>query len=85
MLKTKKCLFLITIAFVAFGFTSVQAFAEEDFSKPDELVLKSEAVFKSFMADPQMKWFHEHVSQAKGIFIVPRMIRAGFFIGAPLM
>ena len=33
------------------------------------------------MADPQMEWLHENVGKAKGIFIVPRMIRGGFFIG----
>jgi len=81
MLKLKQYLLAITLAMVTLGFLSVQTFAEEDFSKPDELVLKSEAVFKSFKADPQMQWFRENVIKAKGIFIVPRMLRAGFFIG----
>jgi lipid-binding SYLF domain-containing protein len=81
MLKSTKYLFLITIAAVTLGLAPVQTFAQEDFSKADELVLKSEAVFKSFMADPQMEWFRNNVTQAKGIFIVPRMIRGGFFIG----
>ena len=81
MLKPKRILLLITLTFVALELTVVQTFAEEDFSKPDELVLKSEAVFKSFKADPQMEWFKDNVSKAKGIFIVPRMIRGGFIIG----
>lgn len=53
----------------------------QDFSKPDELVIKSEAVFKSFMVDPNMEWFRNNVGNAKGILIVPQMIRGGFFIG----
>lgn len=53
----------------------------QDFTKPEELVLKSEAVFKSFMNDPNLGWFRENVTRAKGIFIVPQMLRGGFFIG----
>ncbi len=81
MLKLKKILLLTTLVFVSLGLTSFQTFAEEDFSKPDELVLQSEAVFKSFMADPNMEWLRNNIGNAKGIFIVPRMLRAGFFIG----
>jgi len=57
------------------------SFAADDFTKPDELVLKSEATFKSFMQDPNTEWFRNNVGKAKGIFIVPQMLRAGFFIG----
>lgn len=53
----------------------------QDFSKPEELVLKSEAVFKSFMADPNMEWFRKNIGQAKAVFIVPQMIRGGLIIG----
>jgi len=81
MLQLKQFVFVIIVAFVALGISAGQTIAEEDFSKPDELVLKSEAVFKSFKADPQMDWFRDNVSKAKGIFIVPRMLRGGFFIG----
>ncbi|WP_028583215.1 lipid-binding SYLF domain-containing protein [Desulfogranum mediterraneum] len=52
-----------------------------DFSKPQELVSQSEAVFKSFMADPNMEWFHHNIGRARGIFIVPQMLRGGFIIG----
>lgn len=81
MFKRKQFLLVITLVVASFAISAVQTFAEEDFSKPDELVLKSEAVFKSFKADPQMQWFRDNVDKAKGIFIVPRMLRGGFFIG----
>ena len=80
MLKRTKYLVFIIIVLLSLGLTSLQTFGE-DFSKPDELVLKSEAVFKSFMVDKDMEWFQNNVSQAKGVFIVPRMMRGGFFIG----
>jgi len=53
----------------------------QDITKPEELVMKSEIVFKSFMADPNMEWFRNNVGNAKGIFIVPQMIRGGLIIG----
>ncbi len=62
-------------------FSTVHSSHAEDFTKPDELVLKSEAVFKSFMTDPNMDWFRNNIGNAKGIFIVPQMIRGGLIIG----
>ena len=52
-----------------------------DFGKPQELVAKGTAVFKSFMQDPNMTWFRNNVHRARGIFIVPQMLRGGFIIG----
>lgn len=55
--------------------------AADDFSKPEELVAKATAVYKSFLGDPNMEWFRKNVKKAKGVFIVPQMLKAGFFIG----
>jgi len=52
-----------------------------DFGKPEELVAKSTTVYRSFMADPNMSWFHNNVDKARGIFIVPQMLRGGFIVG----
>ncbi|MCI5222881.1 MAG: hypothetical protein D3924_09465, partial [Candidatus Electrothrix sp. AR4] len=46
-----------------------------------ELVTKSDAVFQSFQEDPNMVWFHNHAGSARGIFIVPQMLRGSFLIG----
>lgn len=80
MRKQNKHFQVLIFALVSLVMTMSSAFAE-DFSKPDELVLKGEAVFKSFMADPNMEWFRSNVGNAKGVFIVPQMLRGGFFIG----
>lgn len=61
--------------------SSASCLANEDYGKPQELVTKGTAVFKSFMKDPNMEWFRNNVHQAKGIFIVPQMLRGGFIIG----
>ena len=69
MLKLKQCAIVLTLTLISLGLVSVQTFAEEDFSKPDELVLKSEAVFKSFKADvllyPKINLVEASVSKNK--------------------
>lgn len=57
------------------------AAAADSLSESQSLVLKSQAVFKSFMNDPGMTWFHENVHHAHGILIVPQMLRGGFIVG----
>lgn len=52
-----------------------------DFGQPQDLVAKSTTVLQSFMADPNMQWFHQNVSKARGVFIVPQMLRGGFIVG----
>lgn len=53
----------------------------EDYSQQDQLVAISTAEIKSFSTDPNMQWFQDNASRAKAIFIVPEMLRGGFFIG----
>lgn len=72
---------LLQVIILTLVLGSVAIGRAQDFTKPEELVLKSEAVFKSFMADPGMDWFRQNVKHAKGIFIVPQMIRGGMIIG----
>lgn len=74
--KIASMLILLTTLFYFTG--SVYA---QDYSKPHELVAKGTAVFKSFMNDSNMTWFQQNVTRAKGIFIVPQMLRGGFIIG----
>jgi len=55
--------------------------AEDDFSRPEELVSRAQTTFERFVADPDMWWFRDHVKEAKALFIVPRLIKAGFIFG----
>ncbi len=52
-----------------------------DLSDAQSLVLKSTAVFKSFMSDSNMSWFHKNAYRARAFFIVPQMLRGGFIVG----
>ena len=53
----------------------------DDYSDTQALVDQSTILLKKFGEDPQMQWFHNNVQYAKAIFIVPQMLKAGFFIG----
>ncbi len=66
-----------------FSFTLIFPLSNAGASATDAqaLVQKSSAVFQSFKADSNMTWFHNHVGQARALFIVPQMLRGGFIVG----
>jgi lipid-binding SYLF domain-containing protein len=82
MLKKRNNLIPVLLLLLAATFTfAVPGAKASDQSEAQALVLKSQATFKNFMADPNMTWFHKNSHRARGIFIVPQMIRGGFIIG----
>ena len=70
---------LIVAAFLAVAV--LPAFAETDFSKPEELVTRAKGTFEDFVADPDMAWFRDNLKYAKALMIVPRILKGGFVIG----
>lgn len=49
--------------------------------KQQELVDKARVTFDIFMADPDMTWLQRHMGDAKGLLIVPSLVKAGFVWG----
>ncbi len=47
-----------------------------------QLVERSRHTFESFINDPNLTWFQEHVQEARAILIVPQRLRGAFFLGA---
>ncbi|MBW2239261.1 MAG: lipid-binding SYLF domain-containing protein [Deltaproteobacteria bacterium] len=45
------------------------------------LVDKARTTFQSFMADSNMAYLKNHLREARGLLIVPSMLKAGFFVG----
>jgi len=45
------------------------------------LVDKARVTFESFMADKDQSWLKENLNQAKGLMIIPSLLKAGFVIG----
>ena len=49
--------------------------------KQQVLVDKAKATFQTFMADENMTWLHENLKEAKGLLIVPSMLKGAYIIG----
>ncbi len=45
------------------------------------LVDKSRITVESFLADKDMAWFQDHMKDAKGLLIVPELLKGGFILG----
>jgi lipid-binding SYLF domain-containing protein len=54
---------------------------EKDTAKAREVVEKADITLGNFIADPDLTWFRNNVKNAKGVFIVPGLLKAGFIIG----
>jgi len=52
-----------------------------DVSKEEALVDEALLTFENFLADPDMGWVRDHIKNAKGLLIVPSLIKAGFVWG----
>ena len=46
------------------------------------LVEKAKVTLENFLADENLTWFHDNVGKAKGVLIVPQLLKGGFFLGA---
>ena len=45
------------------------------------LVERSTTTLENFVTDSNMTWFRDHIKEAKGVFIIPRMWKGAFFFG----
>jgi lipid-binding SYLF domain-containing protein len=64
------------------SFSAIPAKAEDPASaEAQELVNKARLSFESLLRDPNMTWFRDHLKDAKGILIVPQLLKAAFFVG----
>lgn len=58
--------------------SSAQQVTEEDLA---QRVTKAQFAFRDFERDPRMTWFRQNVRYAKGLLIMPVLVRGGFFFG----
>src|SRR5439155_20813492 len=67
---------------VLLSFSAIPAKAEDPASaEAQELVNKARLSFQSLLRDPNMTWFRDHLKDAKGVLIVPQLLKAAFFVG----
>ena len=72
-------LFAIIISTMVFGF-AIPATAAEPIEQQG-LVDQARVTFENFMTDKDHIWLRENLNQAKGLIIIPSLLKAGFFIG----
>ncbi len=72
-------LFAAIISTMVVGFTIPAAAAEP--AEQQGLVDTARVTFESFMADTNQAWLKENLNQAKGLIIIPSLLKAGFVIG----
>ncbi len=73
-------LFLISLFLIFFN---APAFADlnKDQKTAFEIVNESKVTLKNFNDDPELKWFRNHFTRAKGILIIPTLLKGGFIFG----
>ena len=72
---------LLILFFLVTIFLQNSNASADDYSDTQALIDQSTVLMKSFGNDPDMTWFHNNIQYAKAVFIVPQMLKAGFFIG----
>ncbi len=55
--------------------------AAKNYDKPHELVDRSYITLQKFLQDEDMAWLRQHLEKAKGIIIVPQLLKGAFFVG----
>ena len=58
---------------------SIQANADE--AKAKTIVDSATNSVNNFAIDPDMKWFRDNLSKAKGVLIIPQLVKGGFIFG----
>jgi len=74
-----KALIVAIISSMVFGCFIPSVLAEP--SEQQLLVDKARVTFDTFMKDKNQAWLKENLNQAKGLIIIPSLLKAGFFIG----
>ncbi len=77
----KKIIGLTAALFVGILTLSALPATAEEAVKQQVLVDKSRVTFQDFMLDKNLSWLHENLHRAKGLIIIPSLLKAGFVLG----
>ncbi len=71
---------LVAVLFVAVAGCSSSSTMTDKERRQLTVDLATETM-NTFVADPDKTWFREHIGNAKGVLILPRLVKAGFIFG----
>ncbi len=60
---------------------AAQPAAAESLTDEQALVEKARLTLNDFLSNQNMSWLHDHLKDAKGVYIVPQFLKAAFFLG----
>ncbi len=69
---------ILSLALLLGSLMGQQVASASEATELKDLVERSKTTLDNFIADSNMAWFRDHLDDAKGIFIVPRMWKGGF-------
>lgn len=69
------------LMFAALMMLNINCSSAADKKDADAYVSKALQTLNRFAADPDMTWFRENIRHAKGVMIVPQLLKAGFIFG----
>ena len=72
--------FIILFAIMALGLAA-PARAADTAADAQEIVRRAGVTLDKFAADKDLPLFNEHLAEAKGILIIPQVLKAGYFWG----
>ncbi len=81
--RMRKALYtaLILLTLVSLTFPTSSALAD-DKQEASELVVKAKFMMESFMADKNLEAFGDLIKRAKGVFLIPDLLKGAFVVGA---
>jgi SH3 domain-containing YSC84-like protein 1 len=72
---------MMASAVVAGGITACATMESVPSVEPQKLVADARTTLNNFMRDPDQTWIQQNLSRARGVLIVPQVVRAGFIFG----
>ena len=81
MKKKLKPLIILSSLFLLSFFLSNVIQANDSLSEAEGIIDAAENSVEAFTVDPEMKWFRDNMAKAKGVLIVPQLIKGGFIFG----
>lgn len=77
----RKPVTILAALMVLLLFAPGRGWAIDASSEAKGIIDQAETTLKNFMNDPDMKWFSSHLQEAKGVYIVPKLVKGAFIFG----
>lgn len=77
----KKIVVSLAVLFVLASLSAVPSPAQVTREDLSQRVTKAQFAFRDFQKDPRMTWFRQNLRYAKGLLIMPVLVKGGFFLG----